>query len=169
MYVKQKQKRYKEDPADARAKRSEAERKKYSRLLAQVIIQANLPSVELVKTLEDPCSGWLHLLAARRGNTRKKRYKVWRPIEQWLEWHRGYLHPRGVRDEVDYMQHRVNDGCGKTVPQSLHAALSLIEQLGRVPNDARISEDPEWVGHIKSWSAELSETAEPRKPAEMYG
>lgn len=83
--------------------------------------------------------------------------------------HRGYLYPRGVRDEVDYMQHRVNDGCGKTVPQSLHAALSLIEQLGRVPNDARISEDPEWVGHIKSWSAELSETAEPRKPAEMYG
>ena len=39
----------KEDPADARAKRFEAERRKYSRLLAQVIEQAKLPIVELVK------------------------------------------------------------------------------------------------------------------------
>ena len=168
MHVKQKQRRVKEDPADARAKRFEAERRKYSRLLAQVIEQAKLPIVELVKTLEDPRSAWLHLFAARRANTLKNRYKVWRPFEQWLEWHRGYLYPRGVRDAVDYMQHRVNDGCGKTVPQSLHAALSLLEQLGRVPSDARISEDPLWLGHVKSWSAELAETAEPRKPAEMY-
>ena len=168
MHVKQKQRRVKEDPADARAKRFEAERRKYSRLLAQVIEQAKLPIVELVKTLEDPRSAWLHLFAARRANTLKNRYKVWRPFEQWLEWHRGYLYPRGVRDAVDYMQHRVNDGCGKTVPQSLHAALSLLEQLGRVSSDAQISEDPLWLGHVKSWSAELAETAEPRKPAEMY-
>ena len=168
MHVKQKQRRVKEDPADARAKRFEAERRKYSRLLAQVIEQARLPIVELVKTLEDPRTAWLHLFAARRANTLKNRYKVWRPFEQWLEWHRGYLYPRGVRDAVDYVQQRVNDGCGKTVPQSLHAALSLLEQLGRVSNDARISEDPLWLGHVKSWSAELAETAEPRKPAEMY-
>ena len=168
MHVKQKQRRVKEDPADARAKRFEAERRKYSRLLAQVIEQAKLPIVELVKTLEDPRSAWLHLFAARRANTLKNRYKVWRPFEQWLDWHRGYLYPRGVRDAVDYMQQRVNDGCGKTVPQSPHAALSLLEQLGRVSNDARISEDPLWLGHVKSWSAELAETAEPRKPAEMY-
>jgi len=168
MHVKQKQKRYREDPADARTKRFEAERRKYSNLLAQIITQAGLPIVELVRTLEDPRSGWLHLFAARRGNTLKNRYKVWRPFEQWLEWNRGYLFPKGVRDAIDYMQHRVDDGCGKTVPQSLHAAISLIEQLGRVPSDVRISEDPLWIGHIKSWAAELAEDAAPRKPAEMY-
>ena len=81
MHVKQKQRRVKEDPADARAKRFEAERRKYSRLLAQVIEQAKLPIVELVKTLEDPRSAWLHLFAARRANTLKNRYKVWRPFE----------------------------------------------------------------------------------------
>ena len=52
--MKQKQRRVKEDPAECSCKRFEAERRKYSRLLAQVIEQAKLPIVELVKTLEDP-------------------------------------------------------------------------------------------------------------------
>ena len=69
MHVKQKQKSYKEDPADARMRRYEAERKKYSKLLSQVLMEANLPICDLVRTLEDPMSGWLHLFAARRGNT----------------------------------------------------------------------------------------------------
>ena len=38
MHVKQKQKRYKEDPPDARSKRFELERKKYSKMLSMVII-----------------------------------------------------------------------------------------------------------------------------------
>eukprot|EP00435_Cladocopium_sp_Y103_P066733 s1270_g29.t1 len=93
---------------------------------------------------------------------------MWKRFEQWLEWNRGYLYPRGVKDAIDYMQHRVNDGCGRTIPEALQASLSLIEQLGRVPDDARISEDSLWKGHVKSWTAELSEESPPKKPAEMY-
>eukprot|EP00435_Cladocopium_sp_Y103_P043378 s1608_g12.t1 len=66
------------------------------------------------------------------------------------------------------MQHRVNDGCGRTIPEGLQASLSLIEQLGQVPEDARISEDSLWKGHVKSWTAELAEDAPPKKPAEMF-
>ena len=168
MHTKRRQRRYRDDPADARAKRFDAERKKYTRLLAQVIIQAELPIVELVKTLDDPQAGWLHIFSARRGNTLKNRYKVWHPFRQWLEWHRGYLYPHGVKDAIDYMQHRVDNGCGRSVPQALQTALALIEQIGRVPEGSRISDDPLWKGHVKSWSAELAEDAPPRKPAEMY-
>ena len=168
MHTKRRQRRYRDDPADARAKRFDAERKKYTRLLAQVIIQTELPIVELVKTLDDPQAGWLHIFSARRGNTLKNRYKVWHPFRQWLEWHRGYLYPHGVKDAIDYMQHRVDNGCGRSVPQALQTALALIEQIGRVPEGSRISDDPLWKGHVKSWSAELAEDAPPRKPAEMY-
>eukprot|EP00435_Cladocopium_sp_Y103_P069853 s777_g34.t1 len=64
---------------------------------------------------------------------------------------------------------RVKDGCGHTIPEGLQASLlSLIEQLGRVPEDAWISEDSLWKGHVKSWTAELAEDAPPRKPAEMF-
>ena len=123
-------------------KRFDAERKKYSRLLSQIIVQADLPIVALVKTLDDPQAGWLHIFAARRGNTLKNRFKVWQPFRQWLEWHRGYQYPRGVKDAIDYMQHRVSEGCGRSVPQALHTALAVIEQIGRVPDGARISDDP---------------------------
>ena len=98
----------------------------------------------------------------------KNRYKIWKPFEQWLEWNRGRIYPEGVKDAIDYIQHRVNDGCGKTIPESLRTTLGLIEQLGRVPEDQRISEDPLWKGHVKSWAAELAEESAPRKPAEMY-
>eukprot|EP00435_Cladocopium_sp_Y103_P022461 s3398_g5.t1 len=168
MHSKRKQKRYREEPADARSRRFESEKRKYANLLAQIIIKAGLPIVELVKTLDDPHSGWLHIFAARRGNTLKNRYKAWKPFEQWLEWHRGCLFPRSVKDAIDYMQHRVDEGCGRTIPQSLSTALALLEQLGRVPEGDRISDDPLWLGHVKSWSAELAEDAPPRKSAEMY-
>lgn len=163
MHTKRKQRKYREDPADARAKRFDSERKKYSRLLSQVIVEADLPIVALVKTLDGPQAGWLHIFAARRGNTLKNRFKVWHPFRQWLEWHKGYQYPRGVKDAIDYMQHRVNEGCGRSVPQSLHTALALIEQTGRVPDGARISDDPLWKGHVKSWSAELAEDAPPKE------
>ena len=57
-------------------------------------------------------------------------------MAQWLEWNRGYTFPRGLKDMVDFVQHRVEDGCGRTVPQAILSALSLLEQVGRVPFDA---------------------------------
>eukprot|EP00435_Cladocopium_sp_Y103_P052744 s1843_g16.t1 len=168
MNTKKKQRKYREDPADVRSKRFEALRRKYSLLLAQVMISAELPVVRLVQTLDDPRAGWVRIFAARRGNTLKNRYKIWRPFERWLETHRGYLFPKGVKDAIDYMQHRVDEGCGRTIPESLHATLSMLEQLGRVVEGSRISDDPLWRGHVKSWTAELSAEAPPRQPAEMY-
>ena len=168
MFTKRKQKKYREDPPDVRSRQFEALRKKYSVLLAQVMISAALPVVPIVQALDDPQTAWLHLFAARRGNTLKNRYKAWKPFERWLEIHRGYLYPKSVKDPIDYVQHRIDEGCGRTIPESLSAALGLLEQLGRVVEDARITNDPLWKGHVRSWTAELSSEAPPRKPAEMY-
>ena len=168
MYTKRKQKKYKEDAPDVRAKRFDSERRKYSALLAQVIIGAELPVVALINALDDPKSAWGHIFAARRANTLKSRFQTWKPFERWLEVHRGYKFPKSLKDPIDYMQHRVNDGCGHTVPESFNAVLGMLEQLGKVPDSERLSEDPVWKGHIKSWTAELCEEAPARRPAEMY-
>ena len=168
MYSKRKQRKYKEDPPDVRSKRFETERRKYSLLLAQIMIDADLPIVALVRTLDDPQSAWIHLFAARRGNTLKNRYKAWKPCERWLETHRGYKYPKGVKDTIDYLQHRVDEGCGRTIPDSFNAVLTLLEQLGRVVDGSRIHDDALWRSHIKSWTAELSSEAPPKKPAEMF-
>ena len=166
--AKKKQRKYKDEPHDARAKRFDSERRKYSLLLANVIKSARLPVVQLVESLDDPASAWIHLFVARRANTLKNRFKSWRPFANWLELHRAALFPSSCKDVIDYMQARVDDGCGKTVPSSFSIVLNMLEVLGRVPEDQQISRDPIWVGHVKSWTAELSADSPPRKPAEMY-
>ena len=88
--------------AESRAKRADAERKKYSLLLAQVIIDAQLPVVALIQILDDPQQGWLHLFGTRRCNTLKNRFKAWRPFAVWLELHFGCKFPVSLRDIIDY-------------------------------------------------------------------
>ena len=166
--AKKRMKGYRDEAPDARTRRFEQERKKYSRLLANAIREARLPVAQLVQTLDDPDSAWIHIFAARRANTLKNRYKAWKPFRDWLELHRGRCFPTSVRDPIDYVQHRVDDGCGKTIPESVHLALGLIEQVGKVPEHDRISSDELWKSHVKSWTAELCEEAPPRRPAEMY-
>ena len=113
--------------AESRAKHADADRKKYSLLLAQVIINADLPVVALIRTLDDQQQGWIHLFGTRRCNTLKNRFKAWRPFAIWLELHFGRKFPIQLRDIIDYMQHRVDEGCGKTIPEGFHIALCLIE------------------------------------------
>ena len=167
-FAKREQKFHKEEPPDVRARRFDQERVKYSGLLAQFIKEANLPVVALVNTLDDPAAGWIHLFGARRANTLKNRYQAWKPFRTWLETTRGKLFPTSFNDIIDYVQMRINDGCGWSVPLGFHIALSLLEQLGRVPADMQLSREEVWVAHVKAWTAELSVDAPPVRPAEMY-
>ena len=73
--AKKKQRKYKEEAPDARAKKADEERRKYAMLLANLIKSAKLPIAQLIGTLDDPASAWLHLFAARRANTLKNRFK----------------------------------------------------------------------------------------------
>ena len=154
--------------AGSRAKRADVERKKYTSLLAQVIVDADLPVVALIRTLDDPQQGWVHLFGTRRCNTLKNRYKSWRPFAVWLELHFGRKFPVQLKDIIDYIQHRADEGCGKTIPESFHTSLTLIEQLGRGPEGERLSDEQLWLAHIKARTAELAADSPPVKPAEMY-
>ena len=66
------------------------------------------------------------------------------------------------------MQFRVNEGCGKSVPESFSTALHLMELVGRIPDSEKISKDPTWEGFVRSWSAELNESSAPTTPAPMF-
>ena len=167
-HLKKRQKSYKAEVGDARAKRFELEKKKYSLLFSNFFKEAKLPIVDHISVLGNVETAWYHLFAARRGNTLKNRYKAWKPFRDWLEVNRARTFPLGVKDAIDYMESRIEDGCGKTVPESFSVALHFVETLGRVPEVDRISGDELWKNHVKSWTAELAQDAPPRKPAEMF-
>ena len=167
-HAKRKQQKYKEEPADARSKRFESERKKFSLLLAEMIREAGLPVADTINKLDDPKEGWLRLFSTRRANTLKNRYKAWKPFRDWLEIHRSRVFPLSLKDVVDYMQFRMNESCGKSVPVSFSTSLHLIELVGRVPDAEKISKDPLWDGFVRSWTAELNEAGPPTTPAPMF-
>ena len=167
-HLKKKQRNYKSEPGDARAKRFEHEKRKYTLLLSNLFKEASLPVVDHINVLGNAESAWYHLFAARRGNTLKNRYKSWKPFRDWLEVNRARVFPVGVKDVIDYIEQRLEDGCGKTVPETFSVSLHFMESLGRVPDVDRISNDELWKNHVKSWSAELALDAPPRKPAEMF-
>ena len=159
---------YKGEPADIRSQRFERERKKFAVLLSNCIKEADLPVVAQISQLNDPHEGWLRIFATRRANTLKSRYKTWKPFRDWLEQHRGRVYPLGTKDAVDYLQFRVDEGCGKTLPESLSCSIHLMEQVGKVPESERISKDPVWDSFVKSWASELAENSDPRRVAPMY-
>ena len=163
-HLKKKHRNYKSEPGEARAKRFEHEKKKYTLLLSNLFKEAALRVVEHINVLGNAESAWYHLFAARRGNTLKNRYKSWKPFRDWLEVNRARVFPAGVKDVIDYIEQRLEDGCGKTVPESFSVALHFMESLGRVPDVDRISNDELWKNHVKSWTAELALDAPPRKP-----
>ena len=167
-HLKKRQRSYKTELGDARAKRFELEKRKYSILFANFFKEARLPIVEHINVLGNAETAWFHLFAARRGNTLKNRYKAWKPFRDWLEVHRSRTFPAGIKDAIDYIESRIEDGCGKTVPESFSVALHFMETLGRVPEAEKISSDELWKSHVKSWGAELAQDAPPRKPAAMY-
>ena len=167
-HAKRRHQLYKGGPADIRSQRFDRERKKFALLLGNCIKEAGLPIVQQIALFDDPHEAWLRVFATRRANTLKARYKTWKPFRDWLEQHRGRVYPLGTKDAVDYLQFRVNEGCGKTVPESLSCAIHLIEQVGKVPEVDRISKDPVWDSFVKSWAAEIAEVSEPKKVAPMY-
>ena len=167
-HAKRKQQKYKEEPADARSKRFESERKKFSLLLSEMIREAGLPVADTINKLDDPKEGWLRLFSTRRANTLKNRYKAWKPFRDWLEIHRSRVFPLSLKDVVDYMQFRMGESCGKSVPGSFSTALHLMELVGRVPDAEKISKDPLWDGFVRSWTAELNEAGPPTTPAPMF-
>ena len=167
-HAKRKQQKYKEEPADARSKRFESERKKFALLLSEMIREAGLPVADTINKLDDPKEGWLRLFSTRRANTLKNRYKAWKPFRDWLEIHRARVFPLSLKDVVDYMQFRMRESCGKSVPGSFSTALHLMELVGRVPDAEKISKDPLWDGFVRSWTAELNDAGPPTTPAPMF-
>ena len=132
-HLKKKQRNYKSEPGDARAKRFEHEKRKYTLLLSNLFKEASLPVVEHINVLGNAESAWYHLFAARRGNTLKNRYKSWKPFRDWLEVNRARVFPVGVKDVIDYIEQRLEDGCGKTVPETFAVSLHFMESFPELP------------------------------------
>eukprot|EP00439_Symbiodinium_sp_Y106_P003028 s11949_g1.t1 len=75
--------------------------------------------------------------------------------------------PTSVRQLIDYSNERYQNECGKTVLNSLQASLAVLEQVGKVAEPDRLSNDVTWQAHLKSLTALNHSLVRPVQQAPM--
>ncbi|CAE7543714.1 unnamed protein product [Symbiodinium natans] len=138
-----------------RAQQESDEREKYTLLLADVIRQAKLPVVAQLDAVNDDGRSWKRIFGTRRSKTLRNRFRSWRAFSRWLETSYHKVWPSSIVPLLEYADEKYNDDCGKTVLPSFQAALSVLEQAGRVPEAEMLSRDPTWLAQLASYTADL--------------
>ena len=147
---------------------AEEERRRWALTLAQYIKAAELPVVEMIQQSEDQQKGWSRIFGSRRAKTLRNRATTWKRYYIWLLLNRMRHWPAQLSDVVDYLEGRIEDGCGPTAPQGLMGALALLETVGRVDDRTKLSKDRTLLDYIKNMQMELQTGAPPKRPAKPY-
>ena len=154
--------------SSTRAEREARDRERYALELAGILSEAGLPVVQQIYTLDDPNKAWLRVFGMRRSKTLRNRLRYWVRFRSWLVAYCGAVWPRRVADLINYIEDSVKMGCTITLIDETQAALSVLEQVGRVPEDEQLSRDALWRSHISAWKVELDGRGEPRGPAQPF-
>lgn len=162
------QKSRKEESGVTRAEREKKDRDRYALELASIIEEAGLPIVAQIQQLDDPNKSWKRIFGNRRSKTLRNRLRAWTKFRMWLVAYSGRVWPGSVSDLIKYVEDRIQEGCPRTLPDELQAALVVLEQTGRVPDSEKLSSDTLWTSHMKSWVSELKADTVPRGSAPPY-
>eukprot|EP00435_Cladocopium_sp_Y103_P038052 s612_g10.t1 len=118
--------------------------------------------------LQDPNRAWIRIFGSRRSKTLRNRLRAWQKFRSWLVALSGEVWPKSNVPLVAYVEERIDEGCTFSFPSELHASLTILEQIGRVPEDRRISSDHTWLAHLSSWKLELETNSRLPRPAKPY-
>lgn len=166
--VKRQLKRKRDAKGTQRADIERDQRAVYALQLAEVIREAYLPVTHQIEVLDDPNKAWGRIFGSRRSKTLRNRYKSWQRFRSWLVAYSGEVWPKSLTPLISYVEERIDDGCSFTCPSELHASLTILEQIGRVPDEKRFSSDTTWLSHLASWKLELETHARVPKAAKPY-
>ena len=144
---------------------AEEERIRWALELAQYFKEAGLPVVKIMEDSEDPTKSWGRVFGTRRAKTLRNRATVWKKFYTWLQLTRCRSWPEKLGDVVDYLEGRIADGCGPTVPQNVLGALALMESVGRVEDSRKLTKDRTLLETVRNMQMELQLGSEPKKQA----
>ena len=136
--------------------------------LASIIEEACLPVSLQIISLDKPELAWLRIWGSRRAKTLRNRFRAWSKYRSWLVATYGVVWPKEASQLVNYVEELIDYGCAVSFPDELMAALSLLEQVGKVPEERRISKDPLVTEHLRSWKVALNGNCVGRGPARPF-
>eukprot|EP00435_Cladocopium_sp_Y103_P064036 s303_g25.t1 len=153
---------------ESRADKEEKERRRFALELASIIEEACLPVSLQIVSLDKPELAWMRIWGNRRAKTLRNRYRAWTRFRSWLVATYGLVWPKDVSHIISFIEELIDLGCPISYPGELMAALSLLEQVGKVLETGRLSSDPLKAEHLKSWKLVLMGERTGRGPARPY-
>eukprot|EP00435_Cladocopium_sp_Y103_P068950 s873_g32.t1 len=133
--------------------------------LSQYLIAAELPVVRMIQESEDHQKSWARVFGSRRAKTLRNRATTWKRYYVWLLLNRCRHWPKNMSDLIDFMEGRIQDGCGATAPQNLMGALALLETVGRVEESAKLSRDRTVLDFVRNMQMQLQTKQVPHRDA----
>ena len=163
-----KKKRDGKNRAGSRQEQEEKDQQKYALELASFISEACLPVSLCIESLDDSQRAWVRIFGRRRSRTLRNRVRAWARYRRWLVAAMGYVWPKSLSDVVNYIEEWIAKGAPKSAPVEFNSALALLEDVGRAPDTAKLTKDPVWQAHMKSWAVGLNKGACGRGPAPPF-
>ena len=146
-----------------------SEKKRWALKLAAFIEEAGMPLASRIVGHEQAAQLWERAFGARRSKTLRNRAMTWAKVREWLLASTGKPWPDKAEIMLSYLEERhESQGMGKSIPNGILGALALLEQVGQVDTDRRLSEDRLLIEACRSWTAELEQGAPPRRQAPMF-
>ena len=147
----------------------EKQKTEWALTLAAFIEEADLPAAARIRACEAPDKMWTRAFGNRRSKTLRGRALIWTKVRAWCVATYGHPWPKDVGQVLRYFEDRHDaQPMGKTVPDSVLSAITLLEQVGQVQPSARLSTDTLLVEAVKSWTGDLEQGVKPKKVAPMY-
>eukprot|EP00435_Cladocopium_sp_Y103_P067033 s408_g29.t1 len=166
--AKRQLKRKCEEKGTQRADLEREQRTVYALQLAELLKEACLPVTFQIELLQDPNRAWVRIFGSRRSKTLRNRLRAWQKFRSWFIALSGEVWPKSLAPLVAYVEEQIDDGCTYSCPSELHASLTILEQIGRVPDEKKISNDTMWMSHLASWKLELETNSRPPRAAKPY-
>ena len=149
----------------ARAQVEQTERTRWLKKLVGIVVEAKLPAVELARNAKDPDLRLKRMAGNRRSGTIRDRVRTWSRIRKWLLVVHGCCWPRSAHDFLDFLEVRMAEPCGSSIPKAALASLAFIEKAGSVPESERISCCPAVRTAVEDMTSEAALLSETKKKA----
>ena len=141
------------------------EKERWASALVSFIQEANLPLCKIAESTTSPAQVLVKAVGSRRAKTLRNRVRAWQKVRDWLLFARGYPYPKSISDMLDFLLFLEEDGLKKSYISQVSAALAVIEDVGMVEPDHRISTHRTWVQVCQSLQADADASSAPRRSA----
>ena len=144
------------------------ETRRWACAIAGFVADGPMPAKRVAEATSDPSGTWVRFCGNRRSRTLRQAARAWQRFHEWLKLAHGRCWPTGVEQVVDYLEERMLEPCGPTVPGTFLQSLQLLETVGGMEKDKRIGMSPMLINVVKNMKKELSTDGPPRRTAPVF-